>query len=244
VAALVAACATAPEPVPRGVACPAGSSPRSSAALAGRETWCEDGSGVRRGRFELRYPDGKLAARGSYDAGRREGAYEAWHPNGARRASGHYAAGLRTGRWREWHANGALWTEASYTAGVLHGRWVERDYTGAVLFEGTYARGLLHGAWRSTFADGVERASGTSSRGKLDGLVKMRDRDGASHYELGYRANRAHGTWTYYSGARVTMIEHYRDGVLHGQVVEYAADGSVKSTVEYRDGQKIEGGSP
>jgi antitoxin component YwqK of YwqJK toxin-antitoxin module len=184
----------------------------------GVASWCSDAHGARQGPFERRLPGGRLVERGTYVDGRLHGAYASWYAHGGRHAAGRYERGRREGAWREWHENGTPWLEATYAAGLLAGRLVEREYNGTIVFDGTYVGGRLDGAWRAFRPDGSLRGAGRSAAGKLHGTVTRHGPDG-SRTEVPWRDNR-----------------------MHGELVDYDANGQVTRVVEYRDGVEVKRG--
>lgn len=148
-----------------------------------------------------------------YVDGVRDGLYVSRYANGVEHERGSYRRGQRVGAWVSSHENGKPWITATYVDGVPHGVWTELDFAGNKMFVGTYDHGKLEGDWETKRDDGTPRAKGTSHAGKLDGRVTQFSEDGG-RMELGYRANRLHGTTTVYDAAgKVVQTVEFADGV-------------------------------
>ncbi len=151
----------------KGLTCPAGSRRRGRAR---GDQYCLRGA-KRQGPAQLRYPSGRLMAKGQYQAGRRaarwffyqdygvlwlrghyrtgrpHGIWKAFFDNGARASHGSYRKGVPVGSWRTWHPDGKLRSTVSYVGGLPHGPVTYWTPTGQKEREGRFKNGRRHGLW-------------------------------------------------------------------------------------------------
>ncbi|MFK4784970.1 toxin-antitoxin system YwqK family antitoxin [Fusobacterium sp. MFO224] len=120
--------------------------------------------------------------------------------------------------------------------GTLKGKNVEEVYKSGIkdgyfkgtvkiaeenlLYEGRYVQGIKHGVWYLKYKTGVTKA-----------IMK-------------YNYDRPHGHWSYfYPNKSMAGYENLKDGLLAGKVVQYNEDGSLKATVNYKNGLLEEEGT-
>ena len=134
----------------------------------------EYASGLRTGRWLVRWENGRRQAQGSYTNGERDGIWQLYAEAGTRFARGAYLAGVRDGEWTFWTPGRELDPDRSgvYRATVLaddtaagwegetldgqrHGRWTYFRPHRRTMMVGDYERGAMHGAWLFLHADGT-----------------------------------------------------------------------------------------
>ncbi len=84
------------------------------------------------GLTELKYENGRLAARGQLDKGRRVGEWEHFFISGNIMAKGEYDNNLKTGYWTFYYLDGTVKSQGTYRMDAKHGDWEERDKSGVV----------------------------------------------------------------------------------------------------------------
>ncbi len=139
---------------------------------------------------------------------------------------------------------------------VNHGPWKMYDPEGAVVAEGSYEFGLRKGAWMRTYrpneADmfavapfnlfhGPFVSEATFRDGKLHGHWIIRDASNQKVCDWKFVDGRRDGesTWYYHTGRPMRVI-HYRQGQIHGELLEWDLEGKPATRVEYQDGRRLD----
>lgn len=127
------------------------------------------------------------------------------------------------------------------------GRWVKDGPVtfyradGSPAARGAYAEGLETGPWTEWLEDG-SRADGTYREGAREGRWLYTHPNGSRQEEGSYVAGLRQGPWRWwYADGTLRGELEYRDGRLHGRVVEYRRDGSVDPAASgtYEDGERV-----
>ncbi|MBZ2187803.1 hypothetical protein K8B33_01710 [Alcanivorax sp. JB21] len=120
---------------------------------------------------------------------------------------------LRDGPQRETTFQGWV-SESHYVHGALHGAYQLRDDNGVILSRGEYQHDQREGPW-------IEREH-------FDGLITHKTyRNGKRHGEYRIEAEQDDGTF------QVREIGHHQDGLRHGNVKRFNAEGELISDVAY-----------
>lgn len=160
------------------------------------------------------YENGKLFKELNFRNGELEGKAKIHQEEGYIDAN--YTNGEKDGRWTFFSesVSGEVIPIAynTYVRGTLNGPfWTIQ---GDTILTGNYTAGLKDGAFAS-YRPFIAQLLG-SRHSVLDGVPKMKCQDG--EYQNGKRS----GTWTTYSpGNKVLKIEPFRNGLLHGTVMDY-----------------------
>ena len=198
--------------------------------------------GKKHGDWVERFPDGDVAE-GPYVEGERHGD---WSEHDADKdvRSGPYVHGKRQGHWVERLANGDV-EEGHYEQGKRQGQWVFRRAKGTVVegfflhgkldgdwvvrssnmvrIKGSHANGTAHGRWIWFFEDGNVASEGTFVHGKKNGdWVEYED---GQRITGSYAKGKRYGLWLWYGSGEdaenITDLRHYKNGLLHGEYVQY-----------------------
>jgi antitoxin component YwqK of YwqJK toxin-antitoxin module len=149
------------------------------------------------------HDNGQPATKLTMSKGVRQGPYQELSPLGKLLVEGAYRDDARDGAWIERDAAGQLVREARYVAGKLDGP-VRRYLGGQLVAEQQYAAGVREGAYRE-----LGRALGATGEDAKAALVER--------VTGSFTADRKSGEWiTRGPDGRPALVEHYRDGVLHG----------------------------
>lgn len=160
------------------------------------------------------YEDGKIFKELNFRNGELDGKAKIHEEGGYIDAN--YAYGEKDGRWTFYSdsPSGEAVPVAynTFVRGTLNGPfWAVQADT---ILTGNYTNGLKNGAFAS-YRPFVAQLLGTR-HSVLDGVPKMKCQDG--EYQNGKRS----GTWTTYSpGNKILKIEPFRNGLLHGTVMDY-----------------------
>jgi antitoxin component YwqK of YwqJK toxin-antitoxin module len=207
-----------------------------------RETFAH---GVRAGRHETWYPDGRPRVAGTFALGAwplaELGLVSLASPDAL--ASGRPAmdgddakhswsgsvggGNFPIGTWQRWSADGGIVHIRTFDlAGIPDGRFCE----------GAVCKTIVAGTGTLTFSDEYSKTTVTMRAGLLHGAHEERDADGKLRLHHTYRDGVLHGPWRERAADGGQTITTYRNGVLHGPWREQADGGQTTGT--YCDGQK------
>ncbi|AIB51891.1 putative exported repeat protein [Faustovirus] len=126
-----------------------------------------------------------------------------------------YANGKLHGRVILYDSNGNVDSVVDYQNGVQWGKYIQYDYESVDVFE--YVNNTRHGAYYKYTYDGRILTSGAYFNGRSDGL------------------------WCYYydNGQLKRRVEYSHDTIMDFEVIEYWADGGIRSKSYYLDGKEI-----
>lgn len=202
-------------------------------------------NGVRSGRWR-QWTGGRLVMQGTYVSGRPHGVFTYWnaaggvagtckmrngtgvmttfHDNGQIATKLTMVKGVREGSYQELSPQGKLLVEGAYRDNDKDGPWIERDAAGQPVREAHYVAGVLDGPLRR-YSGGQLVAEQQYAAGVREGsyreLVRAPDAPPTAAPVLrvtgSFTADRKSGEWvTRGPDGRPALVEHYRDGALHG----------------------------
>ncbi len=139
---------------------------------------------------------------------------------------------------------------------VNHGPWRMWDEAGNLIAEGTYRFGKRHGKWLRWYqATDAELFSlppfnlftapflstAVFREGELDGHWVISDSAELKIVDWEFAATRREGEsiWYYHTGRKMRVI-HYRDGQIHGDLLEWDVNGEQVTRVAYEQGRRLE----
>ncbi|MBK8340012.1 MAG: hypothetical protein IPK99_08460 [Flavobacteriales bacterium] len=178
-------------------------------------------NGLQEGLHEQFFPGGQVKYRGSYVRGEGEGVMTWYQPDGKKEVEGHMVSGQRDGIWYYFNTDGSVQIQMVYEQGNFikdkkeNGVFKEYCDDEQLRSEHTWKQGKLNGPFTEYYCNGtwvteplpVDQFG--AGQGETQRVLKgqLKKREGA-----------------------------YRNGVLHGMVIDYGETGSAKSRVEYVDG--------
>lgn len=178
-------------------------------------------NGVQDGLHEQYFPGGQLKHRAAYVRGEGEGVMTWYYPDGRKEVEGRLVSGERDGIWYYFNTDGSVRVQLVYE----HGNFIKDKKENGIFkvycddeqlrSEHTWKQGKLNGPFTEYFCNGkwVEEPLPADpvigGQGETQRVLKgqLKQREGA-----------------------------YRNGLLHGLVIEYSETGSAKNRVEYVDG--------
>lgn len=178
-------------------------------AVPSDDAMAEDGTEV----INERYPDGRVMIERQV----------------TQDASGNY---VNHGTWKKWDERGRLVAQGTYAQGKRHGEWIR-------WYRSPSEAGLLGKAPYTQFA-GPYVSQATFKHDQLDGAWTIYDGKLHKINQWHFAAGKRHGksTW-WHPGGRPLREATFVDGVLDGKLVEWAPDGSQRSSDTYYMGRKL-----
>ncbi|MGI9516095.1 MAG: toxin-antitoxin system YwqK family antitoxin [Pirellulaceae bacterium] len=136
-----------------------------------------------------------------------------------------------------------------------HGEWKLLDQRGQVMAQGTFRKGHMHGSWQRLHAAGSPglfaeapfnqfrapfRSVTTFKLGKQDGMWTISDQYQRKVLEIPYANGRRNGRAIWYRPNSMVMREvNFRNGQLHGELVEYDQRNQPARRAVYEGGQEL-----
>jgi antitoxin component YwqK of YwqJK toxin-antitoxin module len=191
-------------------------------------------NGVRHGPSMWYYPDGSVEVAGGYLNGLRHGAWKTYHPNGKKHMEQTFHLGKLNGESLEWRDDGTKDSEFHYVDGLLEGSMQDLYANGKPAFIREYSNDELHGRHVSHDHAGNVQLVRFYHKGSLVGYGK-RGADGSVTDTIPLGAGLAHIEATFPDG-KPSRNMTYRNAELHGEFIEYHANGRVMEQATYRAG--------
>ena len=198
-----------------------------------------DANGLRQGKWQKQYPNGRLQYEGFFKDGEPAGAWTRYYEGGQvkariqydqnsdsasavlfdqlgkKMAEGAYVDEKRVGKW-QFYADNRKVSEEMYADGVKQGTSRTFYPTGEVLEETEWHNGQQHGNHRVFFTNGQPYMQCRYSNGKRNGLCL-----------------------SYFQNGRVEMEAHYADNLRHNAWNFYSEDGKLNYTLKYDRGNLL-----
>lgn len=150
----------------------------------------EDGSSI----IELRWYNGNIGARGSYDSKQiRHGKWIFYYAGGERQKEVTYNKGVLEGLETTYYKNGKKLTEIHYENGIKEGKYVFYFDNGNVREKGFYHNNMKHGEFQVFFPDGTMDEQGIYRDNRKEGDWLIATQDGGFdtvEYKHGERTDR------------------------------------------------------
>jgi antitoxin component YwqK of YwqJK toxin-antitoxin module len=203
-----------------------------------------DNGGLRQGKWQKKYPDGRLMYEGYFKNGEPFGEWTRYYEGGQVKAKikynqnsdtassvlfdqfgkkiaeGAYVDEKRTGKW-QFFTDGRKISEEMYLDGAKHG--ISRTFypTGETLEETEWQKGLQEGSYRVFFKNGDPYLQCKMSNGKRSGLCLSYFQNGRVEMEAYYLNNLRHDEWKYYNEkGKLKYILKYDQGKLLNPAVQ------------------------
>jgi antitoxin component YwqK of YwqJK toxin-antitoxin module/Tfp pilus assembly protein PilF len=183
------------------------------------------------------YISGTVKSEGDYKNDEPVGHWKSNWDNGTVFREGDYKdGGLRNGIWNEYYRNGKMSVAAKYVSGKLTGKSEYYDTDGKIFCEKDYA------------ADKLKGESYFDKKGKTIAEYTIKDDyEVTEYYPSGLRAAKGNfyagerdGDWKIYSenGGWLYAKEHYNNGSLSGNRIEYFQSGDESNELVYHHDER------
>ncbi len=192
-------------------------------------------NGIRIGEWTLKYPEGSLYAKGSYDGmGEETGLWVIWHSNENKSSEGNYLNGEKTGLWIYWYENGTNISEGNYINGRKTGRWVIWHSNGNKYSEGNYLHGEKTGRWTTWHSNENKSSEGDYLNDQKTGQWIEWHENGIKSGEGDYLNGEKTGRWTIWHSSENKLTEgDYLNGEKTGYWIEWRENETKYSEGDY-----------
>ena len=187
-------------------------------------------NGERTGKWEKRYPNGKLRYTGAFNNGKEVGVFKFYknssnnfphivkeyhegsdkatvkfyNYDGELKTKGNMVGKDRVGTWTYYFNNGKLFSEEKYTAGKLHGVLKNYYSNGNLTEETLYKNGLKEGVSKIYTENATLIEEVLYVNGKLNGPAKYYDLKGQLKETGLYKDNKREGKWEFYIDGEIS----------------------------------------
>ena len=189
------------------------------------------------GRYVYYFESGAKAIDGQYEKGNSVGTWTYYHQNGKKKSQENYVNNFIEGEYLEYHDNGQLSVKTKFRKGKLNGETFYYDDDGKMYSTIMYDNDKIK--WAKYFDKSGKQISASEADSK--GLrLEAFSASGRKVVETNYNDRGImHGGRTYYfSSGNIKEIYQYKEGEIEGTNVEYYADKSKRSELEFHNGKK------
>ncbi len=201
-----------------------------------------DAHGLRQGRWEKKYPNGRLMYEGSFLDGQPVGQWIRYHSNGRVKARIRYDEDSDSVFVRLFNPRGKKVAEGAYVDEKRAGTWT--FFSGnEKISEEPYQNGLKNGVARKFYSSGEVFEVAEWKDGKQEGRYEVFFKDGAPYMQCKYHNGKRDGLClTYFRNGRIEMEAFYKDNLRDGKWKFYNPAGDSLYSLIYRNGKLLNPG--
>lgn len=162
--------------------------------------------------------------------------------SGALRSEMELYAHKRHGKATTYYADGKVKTTITYVADKMEGLAQRFSQTGKLVATGNFAAHERNGDWKFFNDDGALQSVLHYNADLLDGSATYYDAGTRKVKSTGQHANgKREGKWEYfvYGTPRVSNVENYKEGKLHGPMIVYNRKGQVVLEGQNEEGRGV-----
>lgn len=212
--------------------------------LTSRETYQ---NGDKEGMTEIFYADGSLSERMMFREDQKHGLWEQYFNNGKPKLKATVVDGVKyDGEYTTYYPDGIKMEEGNYVDGKKESSWYLYNEDGSVHIIYVYRDDEIeeefpkNGTFEVYWPNDIKRSEYTYKNGKRQGSFKewfnqgeWRNEERVDEYGNRYPFQKLYGTQLRREGS-------YREGKLHGEVITYNEDGSIKKKANYEMGELVD----
>jgi antitoxin component YwqK of YwqJK toxin-antitoxin module len=212
--------------------------------LTSRETYSK---GIKEGISEVYYADGSISERAVFEDGKKNGLWEQFFNDGKPKLKATVVDGVKyDGQYTTYYPNGRKLEDGKYVDGKKESSWYHYNENGSIHIIYVYRDDEVeeeypkNGTFELYWDNDIKRAEYTYENGKKDGPFKewfnqgeWRNEERTDEYGNRYPIQKLYGT-------QLSREGKYKEGELHGEIISYSPDGSVKSREVYETGVLVD----
>lgn len=212
--------------------------------LTSRETYQ---NGQKEGLTEIYYADGSISERIMFRSDEKDGLWEQYFNNGNPKLQATVVDGVKyDGKYTTYYPDGIKMEEGNYIDGKKESSWYHFNEDGSIHIIYVYRDDEVeeefpkNGTFDIYWPNDIQRAEYTYKNGKRHGPFKewfnkgeWRNEERVDEYGNRYPVQKLYGTQLRREGT-------FKDGKLHGEVITYNEDGTIKKKANYEMGELIE----
>lgn len=192
-------------------------------------------NGLKDGTYKEYAPEGYLLAMETWSEGAKNGPYEYHYPNGALQSRGNFENNMLTGVIEGFYQSGGKQYSKTYVRNVAHGPCTLWYNNGAVEQELNFVNGVPDGTVRAYYVDSSLRYEKHFKMGVPNGLSYEFHRTGCPAEEAYYKNGKLDSVYRNWNEVNCKLLKegYYKDGMKHGQFVEYDKVGDTITLLNY-----------
>jgi antitoxin component YwqK of YwqJK toxin-antitoxin module len=196
-----------------------------------------DADGLRQGKWEKRYPSGKLIYEGQFKDGEPVGEWTRYYPGGLVKAKIHYDTD--SAFTQLFNEQGKKIAEGNYVNEKRAGKWTLYS-DGIKISEESYVEGQKHGISRKFYPTGELFEKTEWKNGLQEGDYEVFFKNGEPYMQCKYSEGKRNGLClSYFKNGRVEMEAHYKNNLRHGEWKFYNNEGDHLYTLKYEEGKLL-----
>ncbi len=198
-----------------------------------------DTNGLRQGKWQKSYPNGKPMYDGYFEDGEPEGEWTRYYEGGQVKAKIKYDQNSDTASAVLFDQFGKKMAEGAYVDEKRAGKWQFYSDNRKVSEE-TFANGVKHGISRTYYPTGEVLEETDWQNGQQDGSYRVYYKDGKPYMQCKYSNGKRNGLClSYFQNGRVEMEAHYLNNLRHNEWNYYDENGQIKYTLKYDQGNLL-----
>lgn len=201
-----------------------------------KETHVHYKNGVKNGKEEIFYLNGKLWEETNYKLGKFNGSHKKWYRNGQMALSENYRNSVKDGAERKWYDSGQKHYEYHYKNGVKSGMWIMWYKNGNLAEKTNYKNGNPYGTVIRYYDNGDKwkKYSYTQKSEGLYCLYKSWYTDGAKAEEYEMLNDSKHGYYKkWWGNGNLRLLVQYTEGSKNGKYKNWLEDGTLYEECVY-----------
>ncbi len=198
-----------------------------------------DANGLRQGKWQKNYPNGKPVYEGHFKDGEPAGEWTRYYEGGQVKAKIQYDQNSDTASVVMFSQNGEKMAQGSYVDEKRVGKW--QFFSGdQVVSEETFTDGVKDGISRTYYPTGELLEESEWQKGQQTGSYRVFFPNGKPYMQCKYSNGKRNGLClSYYQNGRVEMEAYYLNNLRHNDWKFYDEDGKLEYTLKYDQGNLL-----
>lgn len=198
-----------------------------------------DANGLRQGRWQKSYPNGRLVYDGTFEDGRPVGQWTRYYEGGQVKAKIRYAENSDSAFAQLFDWQGKKMAEGVYLNEKKEGMWTFFS-ANTKISEEEYAGGEKQGLSRTFYPTGEVFEESEWKNGKQEGSYRAFFKNGKPYMQCKVSNDMRNGLClSYFQNGRIEMEAYYKDNLRHGEWKFYNEKGEFLYLLEYDQGQLL-----
>lgn len=198
-----------------------------------------DTNGLRQGKWQKSYPNGRLMYEGFFKDGKPAGEWIRYHEGGQVKAKISYAENSDSAFAQLFDVWGKKIAEGAYLEEKREGKWVFFSDKVKVAEE-NYSNGLKHGISQTFYTSGEILEEAEWKNGVQEGNYSVFFKNGKPYMQCKFSDGKRNGLClSYFQNGRVEMEAFYKNNLRHGEWKFNSEQGEHLYTLVYEGGQLL-----
>jgi antitoxin component YwqK of YwqJK toxin-antitoxin module len=198
-----------------------------------------DSGGLRQGKWQKSYPNGRLMYEGSFRDGKPVGEWTRYHEGGQVKAKIRYTEHTDSALAQLFDQRGKKVAEGMYVNEKKEGTW-EFYSNEQKISEEEFANGVKHGISRTYYPSGELLEEAEWDNGKQEGNYSMYFQNGKPYMQCKFSNGERNGLClSYFTNGRIEMEAYYKNNLRHGDWKFYNEQGDSLYSLKYDEGRLL-----